>query len=511
MQLFRFCFNGLIVILLIINIVSAQTNLPRNLGAAVNTNAAELNPQISADGKTLFFTRQDHPENLGLPSMQDIWISTLGSGGKWTKAINPGPPLNNASHNSVFAISPDGNTLLLMGEYAPDGTMKVGISTSYKTATGWSNPEPVRIRDYYNLNEFVCFYLAAGDQHLLMAVERKEGEGKLDLYVSFKEEDGVWSVPKSLGKTINTPEHEGYPCLASDMKTLYFCSRGHQGFGGFDIWMSRRLDETWTNWSVPKNLGPVINTADNELSLSITAEGKNAYLISSARSLGSTDIFDFELPPDLRPYPVALVTGKVIDANTNKPINDAKVVYEILSIEKEVGLSRINPKDGSFQIALPAGNNYGFRAEANNYYPISENLDLSKLNEYKTFNVDLKLKPLRVGEAVRINNVFFESAKWDLKPESFSELDRLVKLLKRENYNIEIAGHTDSIGTDKYNVDLSRHRAKAVADYLIRKGIPTGRISFVGYGKTKPVKSNATAEGRKENRRVEFILKEPGK
>jgi outer membrane protein OmpA-like peptidoglycan-associated protein len=229
-------------------------------------------------------------------------------------------------------------------------------------------------------------------------------------------------------------------------------------------------------------------------------------MTSSKNSLGGSDIVKIKLAVENKPQPVVLVKGKVLNKNTSLPI-EAKISYENLATGLNQGVAVSNPATGEYQIALPYGVNYGFNAMAPNFISISDNLDLTAISEYKEIKRDLFLAPLEAGQVIRINNIFFETAKSELKTESFSELNRLVKLME-QNPAMEIAlsGHTDNVGSEDANQKLSTDRAKSVLDYLVSKGITAGRISSGGFGKSKPVATNDTEEGRAINRRVEFTV-----
>ncbi|PKP44697.1 MAG: hypothetical protein CVT95_10855, partial [Bacteroidetes bacterium HGW-Bacteroidetes-12] len=424
---------------------------------------------------------------------------------------NIGTPLNVPGYStSVQSITPDGNTILLSNLYKYfDGSVSGGgCSISFRQRGGWSFPKGQVIEKYENLNKYVNYYLSNSGQYLLMAIEKKKGFGEKDLYVSFKTSENNWSVPKNLGNVVNTKGDEFGPFLAADDKTLYFVSEGQVGgYGGADVWMTKRLDDTWTNWSKPVNLGEKINSANFDAYFSIDASGEYAYFTSSKNSYGSSDVFRIKMPKEAKPEPVVLIYGKVIDQKTNQPIK-AKISYEQLPSGKEVGTASTSPEDMVYKIVLPFGKNYGFMATANNYYSVTQNLDLSKLEAYQEMEVNLYLAPIQKDEAIRLNNIFFEFGKATLKEESFPELDRLVKLLTdNPSITIEINGHTDDVGADADNLKLSQDRAAAVVTYLTSKKIGGSRLSSNGFGETKPIADNKTEEGRQLNRRVEFVVK----
>jgi OOP family OmpA-OmpF porin len=480
-----------------------------NLGLGVNSYYTEVYPIISPDGKTLFFDRKEHPQNypsrVDGGSIDNIWYSELQENGRWGLAKNIGSELNNGFGSFVLSITPDGNTLLLGGSYG-EFSDKIKIWMSRRELNGWGKPFNLKVDSLYTRNKFMEACLAADGKTIIISLERDDSYGTRDLYASFLRADGSWSAPKNLGHELNSPGDEGTPFLAADGKTLYFSSDGYSGYGSLDIYLSRRLDDTWQHWSEPENLGSDFNTPSWDAYFTIPASGDYAYFVSAKNAIGSLDIFRARLPSSIQPNPVVLVYGKVIDAKTGKPL-DATIHYEILSSGKEAGIAHSNPATGEYKISLPSGEHYGFRAEASKYIAVNQNLDLKKIKKYEEIKKDLKLVTLKVGETVRLNNLFFDFNKSVLKSESFAELDRVVVLLKESPLmEVEIAGHTDNVGNDASNQKLSADRARAVKEYLVGKSIDGGRLKTVGYGKSKPIASNDTEDGRAQNRRVEFTI-----
>jgi len=505
-----------------INVVPGMpVSIPmENLGSAVNSEAKELFPIIAPDGKTLYFCRKHHPQNIGAQKAEDIWfaerIDTAADGTtlpkpRWGQALPLGEPLNNAEPNFACAILPDGNTMLVANVYLPGGRMAAGVSMSYRTTTGWSQPVKQVIQDFQT-KQFASYSLGSDGKTLLMALERVPSFGGLDLYVSFLQPDGKWSAPRNLGADINTAGDEGTAFLASDGKTLYFSSDGHNGYGSNDIFITRRLDSTWTRWSEPQNLGPAVNTDDWDAYFSLPASGEYAYFVSEKNSFGGSDIFRIPVPEVLRPRPVVLISGKTINAKTQKPIG-ALIRYELLSsssqLGKELGIARSDSLTGRYSITLPAGEIYGFRAEADGFIAISENLDLRSVTQYREQKRDLRLVKAAKGESVLMNNIFFATNKADLEVASEPELMRIVAMLKENPaMMITIAGHTDNTGSAKTNLALSHKRAQAVADFLMQQGIAGKRLAVKGFAAEKPIASNDREEGRQQNRRVEFVIDE---
>ena len=506
MKLVTACIGVLLAFTTSVAAQEDSTYLPKNLGAQINGPYDDILPVISPDGLTLYFCRSHAPENIG-GGRQDIWYSAIHPDGSWGEARNIGVPLNNRDNNYLCSITPDGNTAVVGDGYSDARNRQRSVAIAYRTVNGWSVPKPLSIENYYNNNRFGEFSLANDGKTLIMAIERQDSKGGKDLYVSFRKPDSSWSEPMSLGDNINSLGHEATPFIASDNSSLYFASDGQGGYGAFDVFVTRRLDSTWTKWSEPENLGATINTAGWDLYYTIPASGDYAYYVSYNNTFGAGDIFRIKLPETARPRPVVLVKGRVLNKKTGEPI-EADIAYELLPSGKEMGTARSTPTSGAYKIVLPAGDRYGFRASAEGFISVNENVDLSGITEYTEITRDLYLVPIEAGATVQLNNIFFDYDKWDLRPESFPELDRLSQVMDANpDLTVEIAGHTDDRGGDAYNVRLSDRRAGSVRGYLttVRK-IDAGRLVSKGYGERKPVASNDTDEGRQLNRRVEFVI-----
>jgi OmpA-OmpF porin, OOP family len=484
----------------------------------VNSEYSELNPLLSPDGKTLYFSRKNHPGNVGgEKDKEDIWYSELDSTGQWQLARNMGSRFNNAEPNfinSIQSVTPDGRTavMLLGNKYLDNGKMQAGVSVSSNVGGNWSKPVALTITNDYNFHLKANYFLTNNRKTLIMSVEREDSRGDRDLYVSFMQEDSVWTEPLNLGDVINTAAEESAPFLAADDKTLYFSSNGFSGYGGNDIYASKRLDDTWTNWSDPENLGPEINSTLEDLFFNIPASSEYAYY-SRGVTESNTDIFRVKLPILKSPDPWVIVKGKIVDPKGN-PIG-AKIIYERLPDGHELGIAESNPATGEYEIRLPGGNMYGIRAEAADRISENQNLDLRNIThdqiiENKDFTLEnIQLSAVEENVTLVLNNIFFDFDQATLKPESFPELNRIISLMnEKTGMQIEIAGHADATGPEQYNLKLSEKRARSVVRYLNKKGIAENRISVVYLGESKPIAPNTTVDGRRRNRRVEFkILK----
>ncbi|RLD25787.1 MAG: OmpA family protein [Bacteroidetes bacterium] len=480
---------------------------PENLGPGVNTDYSDQYPVIAPDGQTMFFVRRNHPGNMGgVDDNTEIWVSQLQNDGTWGIGYNIGPPLNNTSNNFVSSVTPDGNSLLLGGVYLSNGSMGSGVSMSQRNGARWAYPVTQSIDQYVNHNKHVSFFMSNSGKYMIMAIEMDDSKGGMDMYVSVRKGNGQWSKPTNFGSTINTAVDEFGPFLASDDRTFYFSSYGHPGFGSADIFITKRLDDTWTNWSKPKNLGSVINGEGWDAGYTIAAKGDYAYF-NSARDGRKSDIYRIKLPQALQPDPVVLISGKVFDHKTKLPI-EATVYYEFLSDGSDAGIAHSNPETGEYKIVLPYGHTYGFRGYAKGYISVNQHLDLVEVSEYKEIETDLFLVPIEVGQVVRLNNIFFETGKATLKKESFPELNRVVELMEENpTMKLEIAGHTDNVGSETNNQQLSQSRAEAVVSYLVNNGVSgANRLIGTGYGERMPIADNDTDLGRQLNRRVEFKI-----
>ncbi len=479
---------------------------PEKLSAAVNSSFQEIAPVISPDGKTLFFTRDSHPQNI--PEIQknqkiykqDVWYSKVDANGDFQGAVNIGAPINNAGHNSVLSISADGNTLLLNNYYAPDGTQMGVLSVSKRQGDKWGQPDSVSIEGYKNLSLYSEFCFSPDGKALIIAIKQdKDYYGGKDLYVSFPRGENRWSKPMNLGRVVNTAADEVSPFLAADGKSLYYATSGFNGYGKHDVYVTRRLDNTWLNWSEPQNLGPEINTPSWDAYFTIAADGQYAYYASNM------DIYRIILSDPNKPDPVALLKGRVIDQKSQKPIKAKIAVVE--AGQKESRNTESNEESGEYKNILPLGKKYEILVEAKGYFPAQGDFDVSSRKEYIEIVKDFQLVPFEKGQTVRLDHIYFGRGSADLLIESFPELDKLAAVLQENPaVSILLEGHTEIYGNKKALVKLSESRVSAVKRYLVNKGIDTKRVKYKGYGPNKPLTMEDTEEARQLNRRVEVKI-----
>ncbi len=490
----------------------------REYGILSDRKGGDYSPVLTVDGRRMFFTST----RKGGSGREDIWCARL-VGDSWGE-VKPLWQVNTPASEGVSGVSVDGQTLYISA-YTEREPRRRGVRRGYgnmdiftvkRVPGGWGEPKNVGYPVSTKWWESQATVSPDGLE-LYFTSNRPGGQGGLDIWVSRKRPDGSWGEPVNLGPPINTPGDEIAPFMHPDGKTLYFASNGHLGFGGYDIFVTKKLGPG--RWSQPVNLGPPYNTPKDDAFFSVAASGRWVYLAraDSITPKGDTvyHIYRAELPPrspqyeKILPEPLTLVLGKTFDAETRRPV-PAIVSIQDLDAGKVVYVAETDPGTGEFQVILPAKKLYGITAEAKRgaYAFYSANFDLRDMEDYREYHLEVPLTPLKEGAHFVLRNIFFEFDKADLLPQSKLELDRLIKLLRAyPGMVIAIEGHTDSTGTYEYNMALSQRRAEAVYNYLIQHGVSPARIAEVkGYGYTRPVAPNDTPENRAKNRRVEIKI-----
>ena len=474
---------------------------PKNLGPSVNTDQYEYFPVLTADEQTLVFTRNQR-QSAGMDYQEDFYIS-FSDGGDWTQAVNLGKPINTDDNEGAQTITADGKQLFFIGCNRKTGLGSCDIYRSLRNGKNWGTPEnlgsPVNSSKWESQPS-----ISADGKTLYFVSNRPGGLGGMDIWVTQLAPNGEWTIPRNLGEPINTPFSEETPFIHPDGKTLYFTSNGHVGMGEKDIYVTR-MDSIGV-WSTPQNLGYPINTWNDEQGLFVAASGENAYFSSDREGgLGKLDLYSFKLYDEVRPTRVTYVKGKVVDKVTGKPL---AAKFELIDIETSevVVESGSDPINGSFLVTLPVDHSYALNVSKDQYLFYSEHFSLPKEHDIsKPYKMDVQLQPIKYGEKVVLKNIFFETASYDLLPESQVELNKLVAfMVNNPTINIEIGGHTDNVGKPEDNQLLSENRSRSVRTYLIENGISEDRMQYMGYGQEQPVDTNETPEGRANNRRTEF-------
>jgi outer membrane protein OmpA-like peptidoglycan-associated protein/tetratricopeptide (TPR) repeat protein len=468
---------------------------PQNIGKGINTSESEYFPSLTIDGKELVFTRRIKNFN------EDFYYSKKNPSGEWDIAKPMEGNVNTPQNEGAQNISQDGQWLVFTGCNRPDGFGGCDIYISYLTAQGWS--EAINLGNKINTDQWESQPCLSPDKRdLYFASKRFGGFGGSDIYVSHLLPNGRWSEPENMGPEINTMGDEASPFIHADNQTLYFTSNGLQGYGNNDLFYTRK--GPGGVWSKPVNLGYPINSISEEGTLFIAADGKTAYYASDRNdSHGGLDIYSFELREDVRPYKTSWVKGKVFDKKTTKGLPSA---VELTDLGTKQLISKVQTDElGNYLITLPVGKDYAFNVNRKGYLFYSDNFLLSNRSPDSTYEKDIPLQPIEANATVILKNIFFDVNKFELKPESQVELDKLVQLLNENpNIKVEISGHTDNVGKPADNLILSNNRAKAVINYLVSKNIPAQRLTSKGYGETKALADNKTDEGRAMNRRTEM-------
>ena len=469
---------------------------PRNLGPEINTADDEYLPVATADESMLIFTRK-------INNNEDFYKS-IKADNKWQNATYLSDQINTPEYNEgAESISQDGKYLFFTGCNRPDGLGRCDIYISQKKGDDWGKPfdlsPPVNTPGWESQPS-----ISADGRTLFFVSNRKGGYGGYDIWKSALSSKG-WGEPENLGPNINTSFDEQSPFIHPDDSTLYFCSNGWPGLGGKDLFVSRLSKDG--KWGKPENLGYPINSNGDENGLSLTATGEYAFFSSNnLNGFGGYDIYTFELPPNLRPHVVTYVKGKVSDVKTKQPLEAAVEIID-LARNETVYQDYSDATLGYFLATLKAGKNYGLNISKSGYLFYSDNFSLIGHQSKNPFNINVLLEPIEVGNKVILNNIFFDTNKFAIKPESVAELGKLIEFLNlNPTVKIEISGHTDDVGNDVLNQTLSENRAKSVYQYLVASKIDAGRLVYKGYGKTQPIVPNTSDESRQRNRRTEFKI-----
>lgn len=485
---------------------------PINVGKGINTELNEYFPAITADGNEFMFTRGLQVAEMPGYENEDFFVSKKQQG-IWQTA-QPIREINSMGNEGAPTLSADGNIMFFascaneFGDYGAQGRQGYGscdIFYSQKINGQWTKPR--NAGSAINTQHWETQPSFSSDGKTLYFIRGIVGRGGIkdqDIYMSTIE-NGRFTAAVKISTNVNTPQKEESVFIHPDNMTLYFSSEGHPGMGGLDIFMSKRQPNG--EWGKAVNLGYPINTFSDENSLLVGPEGKIAFFASNRKGgFGGLDIYQFELPENARPEKITYAKGKIYNAKTKAPL---EANFELFDLESGQNVTRsTSGSNGEFFVTLTANKNYLVNVNKEGYLFYSDNFSLKdKETDFnKPFLLDIPLEPIDTGNVVELKNVFFDVNKWDLKPESKAELDKLASFLaKNATLHIELSGHTDNSGDKKFNLTLSANRAKAVYDYLITNGkIDADRLTYKGYGDKKPKVPNDSPENKAKNRRTEF-------
>ncbi len=468
---------------------------PRNLGDSINSTRSEYYPSFTIDDSLLVFTR------LMQGFREDFYSSRLQADGNYGAASPIDGILNQEPSKGGIQMSPDGDWLFFAGNFPGVGFGDFDLYYCQSTPSGWS--EPMNLGTAINTDFWESSPCISPDKKtLFFSSNRPGGFGGKDLYYSERQTNGRWSLAMNMGAGINTAADDLAPFIHADNQTLYFTSGGHPGYGGSDIYLIRRQPDG--EWGKPENLGFPINTTDDDGSLIVAANGKTAYFASARTdSRGGLDLYRFELPEYARALKTQWVQGRVYDQTNQKGLPSA---ITLTSLQDSSWTERVvTDETGRYLITLPVGRSYSLTVSRQGYLYYSDAFNLEGNPTDSNYRKDIPLEPIKLNAAMALKNILFETNSFRLSPTSFVELDKLVALLMENNsLQIEIGGHTDNVGNLADNLKLSTNRAKAVVDYLVSKGIDLNKLSFKGYGSTRPLTENDTEDGRAKNRRTEI-------
>ncbi len=509
-----------------------------NLGEQVNSEYDDYNSVFTRNEKLLYFTsrrplnEKSDRSTVDSKFFEDIYKSAIVDNNFQQATRIDDKKLNgkkNKDNMAIVGISPDGGVIYVYKGNEGNGDIFYSEFVKGK----WKSAKPFK-KINTNYKETSLCFSSDGNTLYYTSSDKKLSNGGLDIFVTKKDSKGKWEKPKNLSPIINTIYNEQGVFISADGNTLYFSSEGHNSMGGLDIFKTTK-DETGV-WTAPVNLGYPINSVDDDVFYVASESGKYGYY-SGIRDngLGAKDIFkviflgeekehmlitedvviaglDRELPSIFFESPTALVIdeffmlqGTVTDASSGDPVV-AKL--EIIDLSKsEVVKTALSDKEGKYTIKLPEKNNYGIEISSSGYMLFLDAVDLMQEVSDEMAVRNFELEKVEVGQKVVLENIFFEFGKSTLKPESYTQLSQVKKLLENSpTMRIEISGHTDNVGSLKSNTKISTDRAKAVTDWLIAQGIDKTRIEYKGYAFSQPIAPNDTEAGRQQNRRVEFKI-----
>ena len=436
-----------------------------NIGSSINTEYDEYVPIVSANQKTMYFTSRRPTEfnddiHVDGKPYEDVHVATKDANGNWTNSKVLDSPINVADHDACIGITADARTLFLYRTKNDPSSGSIYIS-NFGSDNKWSNPDKLGGTINTTKGWESSISVSGDNKRLYFSSDRPGGYGGFDIWYCDLLATKEWGESKNLGPEINTKYNEDCPFIHFDNNTLFFSSDGHNTMGGFDVFSSVLVPST-QKWTNPRNIGYPINSVDDDMYFIYSADGSKGYMSSSLRAnnKGGKDIYVINRPYNSQ----RLITlrGKLLNSDNNGPV-DAKITVTDLSNNSVVGVFNTKDASGKYAIQVEKGKNYSMQFEADNMLFASENVNL---NDPQAIFADKKvfsLKPIKKGNTIVLNNIFFDYNKYDLKKESLPELDKLIEFLKKNpKIQIQVNGFTDSIGEDLYNLRLSKKRAIAL-------------------------------------------------
>lgn len=473
----------------------------RPMPDSVNVFQLQYFPVLTADESQMVFTRR---VSAAPDADEDLVMTTRRADGSWTAPVSVSANINSPGNEGTCTISADGRMLIFTSCGGRRGYGNCDLFQSQKTGTTWS--VPVNLGPAINSAAWESQPSLSADGRVLFFVsDRKGGQGGRDLYVSYRQDNGRWTPGENLGKTINTGYDDISPFIHASNRVLFFSSNGRPGFGGYDVY---RTEKTETGWSEPANLGYPINNFQDQFSMFVTPDGARGYYAHEEEGQQNTSfIYQFEIPEALRIKSRSnVVKGIVRDRQSGRAV---KARIELFDLRKNELQSWVHSDSltGAYLIVLNEGSEYALFSSAPDYLFSSANFNYKETWQNQAVEQDIFLDRISRGKSVVLQNIFFEFNSFELGDKSKTELEQVVAFLRlNPTVQVEIAGHTDNVGSEAYNLTLSKKRALSVTHYLLQAGIDKTRVNPKGYGSQKPIKSNDSEENRQQNRRIEFLI-----
>ena len=484
----------------------------KNMGPDINTVYDDYWPSVTADeglfSLTVKLNKREGESSFGKGVHEDIFVSKKQDDGKWGKATNVGQSINTINNEGAQSFSLDGRYMFFVACDRKDGMGGCDIYYSMRQGDGWTRA--VNAGGVINTRAWEtdpC--LSPTGDKLYFASTRPGGQGKSDIWVADVKINPngslAFSNVRNLGPKVNSKEDELSPFIHADNHTLFYSSRGLGGLGNYDIFVSYLEDG---QWSEPKNIGYPLNTCRDEIGFVVNAYGDKAYFSSNGQEKNGRgrEIYQITLQEgNYKPMKrMKYARGKIVDAETKQPVMAQIDVYSIKN-NKKVFKSISDPKTGDFVSCVPDGEDAGVNVDRKGYLFYSEYFGEGQKVTFPKEGV--KMEKIEVGKKITLKNIFFDFDKYSLREASHHELDRLVQFLKdNPQVRVRLCGHTDAKGNHDYNVTLSENRAKVAYDYIVKRRIDPKRLEYKGYGPDQPVATNKTPEGRALNRRTEVVI-----
>jgi tetratricopeptide (TPR) repeat protein len=517
-------------------VAEPQRVIINNLGGEVNSIGDDYNSIFAPGDTAMYFTsRRQHYKKAKRSPIDNKYFEEVYTasriGEDWDSARFMGKPVSVKNHNTAaVGLSLDGSILYVYQGHKDGGAI---YQSEWKKGK-WTSLKSFGSKFKSKWRETTVSISPDGKSLFFVSDNEKETLGGRDIFISKLNATGRWEKPENIGNDLNTPYDEEAVFISPDGNALYFSSRGHNTMGGYDVFRSDRND--LGEWSFPVNLGYPVNSPDDDLFYKLTPDSRYAYYSANRMGgLGGKDLYrilylgeEKEMLMSTEDVLIAgiieekkngfftpslavdidtsfIVTGKIFDVKTSAGIQ-AKIDFIDVDASKVVATS-VSSDSGMYRASLPEGKAYGVEIVARDYLFFLDIVDISSDNQDDEINKDFGLEKVEVGATVVLENIFFETGKATLKPESFPQLEQVLKFLdSNPTIRMEISGHTDNTGSLKVNTRISQARAESVVEYLSEHGIDAGRLDAMGYAFSQPISPNDTPEGRARNRRVEFKI-----